>query len=162
MNRRSNVGRGAFAVAAAAGLFGLLSYSPPQTDLRAGEGIAPAAARPPVAGPFTATPASVPGWPAPPTTSAASTTSPTSTSTSTTVASTTTVATAAPPLPPADETHLPADKVTPRPAPEPDPEPEPQGRTRADAGDACDLYQGLLAALDDPELRTAVSSIGCQ
>ncbi len=154
------------AVAAAAGLSGLLSYKPP-TELRTATP-APVRARPVVTGAFTATPASVPGWPAP------SPSPPTSTTAVPSVAPPVPeapVATAPPP--PADEppAETPVYVVPVYVAPdwayaaevedaEPEPEAEVEDRSAGPARN-CDLYDGLLATLDDPALRTAISTVGC-
>ncbi len=164
MSRGSNLGRTALAVAAAAGVAGLLTYTPPQTELQTASPT-PDRARPIVSGPFTATPASVPF----PVDAAPVTT-----------ATTAAPAIVPPAVPPVTEPPPPPPtEVAPEPAPPPDvpppapratyaptytytePEPEPEAAPPDDSGDNCANFGDLLTLLDDPELRTAVSTVGC-
>ncbi len=167
MSRGSNVGRTVFGVAAAAGVAGLLNYTPPPTELRAA---APARTRPVVAGPFTATPASVPL----PVEVAAPTTA-TLPSPATTLAPPVTQAPPpAPPPPPPEAEPVPAEAPVAwyPPAPVYYPpvyyppvyypsEPEPEAAPADDSGDKCTHFDNLLAVLDDSELRAAVATVGC-
>ena len=164
MSRGSNVGRTVFGVAAAAGVAGLLNYTPPPTELRAAA-TAPEQSLPVVAGPFTATPASVP--------LPVQVTAPTTTTTLPPPAPTTTVAPPVTEAPPAAPAPAPEAEWTPAPAPvawypparvyyPPEPEPvEEEAAPADDSGDKCDHFDDLLSVLDDSELRAAVATVGC-
>ena len=175
MSHGSNLGRSVFVAAAAAGVAGLLTYTPPSTDLKATGRPAPRS-RPIVTGPFTATPSSVPPIPVvtPSTTPAPVVSTPVRVATVPPV--TPPSPPPPPPPPPAPEAppavpyvppayvppayvppaYVPAPRSTaPAPEPEPDsePEPEPDG--------PCAGYDELLTVLDDNELRAAISTVGC-
>jgi len=164
MSRGSNVGRTVFGVAAAAGMAGLLNYTPPPTEVRAA---APARPRPVVAGPFTATPASVPlpvEVAAPTTTTAPATTSPPTTTAAPPVTQPSPPPPAPEPAPEPEAVWGPAPAPVARYAPAPvyyPPEPEPEASPADDSDDKCAHFDELLSALDDSDLRAAVADVGC-
>ena len=155
MTRGTNVGRTVFGIAAAAGVAGLLNYPPPPTELRAA---AAERSLPVVAGPFTATPASVPlpaEVPAPTTT--------TLPPPATTVAPPVTEPPPPEPTPESAPAEAPVAWYPPAPVYYP-PEPEwvePEADPVDDSDDKCTHFDNLLSALDDSELRAAVATVGC-
>ncbi|MEA2972413.1 MAG: hypothetical protein QOG82_871 [Actinomycetota bacterium] len=162
MSRGSNVGRTVFGVAAAAGVAGLLNYTPPPTEVRAA---APVPSLPVVAGPFTATPASIP-LPVEVTTPTTTLPPPAPTTTaapSVTQAPPPPVPEPAPPEPP-EVVWGPAPAPVARYAPAPvyyPPEPEPEAAPADDSDDKCAHFDELLSALNDSDLRAAVATVGC-
>ena len=130
---------------------GLLTYTPPPTELQASS--APAQGRDPaVAGPFTATPASVPM----PAAQAAVTT----TTVPVTVPTTSAPPVTDPPPPRRARTgrEAPGAGYTPAPVyyPPPSRSPRPNPTT---SGDTCAHFDNLLTLLDDGELRAAMATV---
>lgn len=151
-----------FVVASAAGVAGLLGYTPPRTELRMA-GLTPVRSRPVVAEAFTATPASVPGWPAPPAAASTSTTTPPAPAPAPEP-----VASSPAPEPDseseseAEAAPAPVVRSTPTPAPADVAVGQPEADGEADGPVVnCAGLERLLTALDDQELRTAIATVGC-
>ncbi len=168
MSHGSKVGRSVFVLAAATGVAGLLTYTPPPTDVQAaGSPDSPAQeSRPAVTGPFTATPSSVPPIPV----ATTSTTPAPVVSTPVTAAAAPPVTEPAPPPPPPPEAEAPAatayapSAYVPPPRytdPYPEPEPDPEFDPPDESDGPCAGYDDLLRVLDDKELRAAISTVGC-
>jgi len=169
MSRRSNVGRVLLVLGAAAAVAGLLSSAPPEGSDRELRAAAPAPASTRPAAPITTV------RPRPTTTTTsrpkATTTTPARPKPTTTTRPSAVVTTTVPPTtvvdpaaPPTEEP--PAAEVGYYPGPSAyEDVAEPETQDDSSAGPSrpanCQLFSELIAILDDPSLRTAVTTVGC-